>query len=312
MRAAAPALLLLAALGARAHALDPALLQVRETGAGRVEALWKRGAQSEAEPVFPVRCRELGRRDSSREGERIEVRVLDCASGLAGGEIGVRALAGMGEDALLRVELADGRAFSAVLRPGAELFAIPAAAQGGAALRGYVALGVEHIALGFDHLLFVLGLFLLAGSARRIAAAVTAFTAAHSLTLSLAALGFVHLPAPPVEACIALSVALLAAELARGEGRSFLRQRPWTGAFAFGLLHGLGFAGGLAELGLPPREVPLALFGFNAGVELGQLAFVAVLALLAALVRPPRRVLAYAMGTAAMFLCADRVAAFFG
>jgi hydrogenase/urease accessory protein HupE len=138
-------------------------------------------------------------------------------------------------------------------------------------------LGVEHILLGVDHLLFVLALVILVRGWRRVAITVTAFTVAHSITLAAATLGYVHMPGPPVEATIALSIMLVAAEIVNARrGHSSLTARwPWLVAFAFGLLHGFGFAGALSEVGLPQHAIPLALLFFNLGVEVGQLAFVA-------------------------------------
>lgn len=156
-----------------------------------------------------------------------------------------------------------------------------------AALR-YTKLGIEHILEGVDHLLFVLALMIVVRDGWRLVATITAFTVAHSVTLGLATLGFIRLPSAPVEAAIALSIVFLCVEIVhetRGQ-RGLTYSQPWIVAFAFGLLHGLGFAGALAEIGLPPAEIPVALLFFNVGVELGQLAFVAlVLSLLWALSR---------------------------
>src|SRR5262249_12390020 len=137
--------------------------------------------------------------------------------------------------------------------------------------------GIEHILFGFDHLLFVLALILIVRNTRLLLLTVTAFTVAHSITLSLATLGVVHVPRPPVEACIALSILLLASEIVRSQRSqpSLTARWPWAVAFSFGLLHGLGFASALIDVGLPQGEVPLALFAFNLGVEAGQLAFIA-------------------------------------
>jgi hydrogenase/urease accessory protein HupE len=235
---------------------------------------------------------------------------VDCGpAGLAGATLAVQGFAQPGEEVLVRIALADGRAVSTVLRAAAPALAVPAR-PGGAVLRSYLILGVRHILLGWDHLLFVLGLVLLVAGARRLIATLTAFTAAHSITLSLAALGVVHVPAPPVEAAIALSIVFLAAELCRGPQTSFAARRPYGVALAFGLLHGLGFAGALAEAGLPPGDIPRALFGFNLGVELGQLLFVAAVLLAGRLLRPAARPLAYGIGTLAAYWCWERVAAF--
>jgi hydrogenase/urease accessory protein HupE len=184
-------------------------------------------------------------------------------------------------------------------------------------LTTYVGLGIEHILFGVDHLLFVLCLLLLVRGIRSLLATVTAFTLAHSITLAAATLGFIRVPATPVEATIALSIVFLACELVRGDGRrTVARSHPWLVAFSFGLLHGLGFAGALAEVGLPQGEIPLALFAFNVGVELGQLAFVTAVLSLWRLVRlvPLRlpactpRAAGYAIGSVAAFWVFARLA----
>jgi hydrogenase/urease accessory protein HupE len=179
----------------------------------------------------------------------------------------------------------------------------------------YAGLGVEHILTGFDHLMFVLALALLVQGRRRLIATVTAFTVAHSLTLACTALGVLSVPAVPVEASIALSIVLVCAECLR-PGASLTRRAPWLVAFAFGLLHGLGFASALLEIGLPEQHLPAALFSFNLGVELGQLAVIAgVFALRALALRfaLPRaklvRALIYAMGGMAAFWSLERIAA---
>ena len=181
-------------------------------------------------------------------------------------------------------------------------------------------MGVKHILLGIDHLLFVLGLVLIVRSTPRLVKTITAFTLSHSITLALATLGFVHVPQAPVEAVIALSILFLASELARrNRGESGLTaRRPWLVAFSFGLLHGFGFAGALSEVGLPETDIPLALLLFNLGVEAGQLLFVAaVLALLwcgrRLATSAPRWLQdapAYAVGSLAAFWLIERVAAF--
>jgi HupE / UreJ protein len=188
------------------------------------------------------------------------------------------------------------------------------------AARRYVGLGIEHILLGIDHLLFVFGLLLLVRGPWMLIKTITAFTLAHSITLALATLGFVAVPSRPVDAAIALSIVFLGAEILRArQGRPGLAaRRPWVVAFAFGLLHGLGFAGALTALGLAPGEIPLALLFFNVGVEIGQLLFVgACLALAWALrqlqVSWPRWAVplpAYAIGTIAAFWFIERMNGF--
>jgi hydrogenase/urease accessory protein HupE len=191
-------------------------------------------------------------------------------------------------------------------------------------VRTYTVLGIEHILSGFDHLLFVLGLVLLVRGTRRLLITITAFTVAHSLTLAGATLGWVHVPGPPVEASIALSIVFVASEIVHArQGRYSITQHyPWIVAFTFGLLHGFGFAGALAEVGLPQTSIPMALLFFNVGVEIGQLLFVgAVLTVIAIGWRAGRqlrvsqpvwlwRIAPYAIGGLASFWLVERVAAF--
>jgi hypothetical protein len=208
----------------------------------------------------------------------------------------------------------------AVLHAGAPSLVVPARASALDAFRDYLRLGALHIATGFDHLLFVFGLVLLTRTTSQLLWTVTAFTAGHSVTLSLAALGVVRFPTAPIELAIAATILVLALELARGgEGRSGLRRQPWAMAFTFGLLHGFGFAGALAEVGLPQEEIPVALFSFNAGIEAGQIAFVALVlalrhALAPAIARSPAwlaRAPVTAMGSLAFYWCLDRGARLF-
>ena len=178
---------------------------------------------------------------------------------------------------LVRVTLTDGRRVEQFLTPAAPSMTLSFTERSALSAPVYLQLGFEHILGGLDHLAFVLLLLLLIGGGRRLVAAVTAFTLAHSLTLALAALDLVRVNAATVEAVVALSIVFLAVELvhaARGQG-GLTSRRPWLVPFAFGLLHGLAFAGTLAEVGLPRGEIALSLLLFNAGVELGQLLFIA-------------------------------------
>jgi len=178
----------------------------------------------------------------------------------------------------------------------------------------WVELGVEHILIGADHLLFVLGLVLLIATTRELLVTITSFTVAHSVTLGGASLGLFSLPSAPVEAVIALSIVLLAVELVRGDENSLSRRKPWLVAFGFGLLHGFGFAGVLGELGLPQDDIWMPLLGFNVGVELGQLAFVAAILFPVILLRKApawaRAIPPYAIGTVAAAWVIERVAGF--
>ena len=225
-------------------------------------------------------------------------------------------------DVLVRVQMRNGTVSTTLVRPNRPWIEI-AAAPGLLAVAGaYVLHGIEHILFGFDHLLFVLALILIVRSGRVLLWTITAFTIAHSITLSLATLGVVHVPGPPVEATIALSILLLACEivrLQRGQA-SLIAKWPWVVAFSFGLLHGFGFAGALTQIGLPQGDIPLALFAFNVGVEVGQLIFIAaVLGVLAAARRfkpapiVERRALfasTYVIGALAAFWFIERLAGF--
>jgi hydrogenase/urease accessory protein HupE len=220
----------------------------------------------------------------------------------------------------VRVQRLDGTAQVARLTLSAPTFTVEAAPRWTHVATTYLGLGVEHILLGIDHLLFVLALVLLVRSWRLLVGVITAFTVAHSITLAAATLGLVHVPPKPVEAAIALSIVFVAAEIVHGrQGRAGLTARwPWVVAFVFGLLHGLGFASALREVGLPENAIPIALLFFNLGVELGQLAFVGVvLAGLALARRVPVaaptwswRLVPYAVGVVAMYWTIERVAAF--
>ncbi|MGH8583752.1 MAG: HupE/UreJ family protein [Gammaproteobacteria bacterium] len=234
-----------------------------------------------------------------------------------GERIGVEGLNVRKTDALVRIHLAEGRLVQAVLRGNQAFLIVPGHAGVLDVMRDYLILGFEHILTGLDHLLFVLGLVLLIHGWRRLLWTITAFTAGHSVTLSLAVLGFVHVPPAPVEALIALSIFAVAVEITRqAQGcATGLWRFPWAMALVFGFLHGLGFAGALAQVGLPTDEIPLALFSFNVGIELGQILFVGlVLAGRAVIRRLPvpwpkasELVPAYAIGSLAALWIFERV-----
>lgn len=266
-----------------AHGFEPALLDVTEGEGGQYGVLWKRRpGPGRLLPRFPDHCRSLGEVPApvpvAAPGAAAQLWRIDCGeAGLRGGTIAVEGLDARA-DVVVRVAWRDGRLTSGVLRFETPELRLPAGPSGdaGVVLRAYVGLGIEHILLGIDHLLFVLGLVLLAERWGTLVRTVTAFTVAHSLTLALAAFEILTLPQAPVDATIALSLVVLALELLRDPAAepTLTRRAPWLVAFGFGLLHGLGFAGALAAVGLPPDHVPLALLAFNVGVELGQLAFV--------------------------------------
>ena len=306
-----------------AHQFAPALLELAEVSAGEARVSWKQPAVrvqgSQLRPVLPVECEGIGDPEVVKEGTGIRARwQIRCPGGLAGKSVGVEGIADSQADVLLRVELRDGRALRQVLKAEVPSFTINVDGSRRGVLRDYAALGIEHILFGWDHLLFVLALVLLVGWGRSLFWTITAFTAGHSMTLALASLGVVHVPQAPIEAAIAASIFLLAVELTRVRAgdRTLTQLSPFMVSAGFGLLHGLGFAGALAEVGLPTAEIPLALFSFNAGIELGQLAFVA-LVLLATLalrrLRPswPRALEAlpaYSIGTMAAYWFCERAA----
>jgi hydrogenase/urease accessory protein HupE len=308
-----------------AHPLSPALLDVEEVAGGRVEVRWKTSPLkvpgSNVEPLLPEHCKVIDTPVATEQPGSIIIRwTMDCAPrGLVGYRIGFSGLGDSKTDALVRVKLADGRLTRGVVRAAEPFLLVPERESSFAVLRSYAELGVEHILTGLDHLLFVFGLLMLVAGFKPLLETVTAFTVGHSITLSLAALGFVDLPSRPIEVLIAFSVFLLAVELSRSADAppTLLRRFPWLIAGIFGLLHGLGFAGALAEVGLPQADIPLALFSFNVGIELGQIAFVVVVLTLKRLLEPLlvrlphwiELVPLYAMGGLAAFWCFERAAA---
>jgi len=309
---------------ARAHQFAPALLEIEELSAEESQVKWKQPAVrvqgSQLRPVLPVECEGVGDPEVRQEGTGMRASWrIRCPHGLAGKSVGVEGIAGSQADVLLRIALRDGRRIRHVLKAETPSFRIDADSSRAGVFKDYFRLGVEHILSGWDHLLFVLALVLLVGWGRSLLWTITSFTAGHSVTLALASLGVVHAPQAPIEAAIALSIYVLAVELTSAmRGKRTLTQRaPWAVAAGFGLLHGLGFAGALAAVGLPTAEIPLALFSFNVGIEAGQLAFVGAVLLVAAALRKapvawPRwshAVPAYAIGAVAAFWFLQRTAA---
>jgi hydrogenase/urease accessory protein HupE len=318
---------LLRASAGAAHGLDPALLSLRAIGGGRWDVTWRTAAArlpgADVEPILPARCRRIAAEPPETTLEHVTLRwSVDCCAGpLAGETIGVTDLDAARINALLRIEESGRPTVQVVLNARRASFTVPAELTRLAVLRSYGALGVEHILTGPDHLLFVFGLLLLVSTTPLLVRTITAFTVGHSVTLSAAALGLATLPSRPMEVLIALSVLVLAVEATDHRARpTLVRRFPWLAALAFGLLHGFGFAGALAEAGLPRADIPLALVSFNAGIEAGQLAFVAVVLLAGALAT--RRVPALAararwpavraMGILAAFWCFERTALWLG
>jgi hydrogenase/urease accessory protein HupE len=319
-----------AALPAAADEFRPAYLQLRQVDAATYDVLWKLPALDESttlklRPVFPAGTETIMPvRSSYAAGTAVQRWRVRAEGGLAGKAIEFPNLSASRIDVLVRVERSDGTAQLVRVLPVEPRFVVTASPGAFEVVRTYTVLGIEHILTGYDHLLFVLALVILVQGTRRLIATITAFTLAHSLTLFAATLGWIHVPGPPVEAVIALSIVFVAGEIMHArQGRPGLTQRyPWIVAFTFGLLHGLGFAGALAEVGLPPLSIPMALLFFNVGVEIGQLIFiVVVLGAIAVVRRVARRlnmdapswwwrVPPYTIGGVASFWVVQRLAAF--
>ena len=270
-----------------AHRFAPSLLEVTQLSVTAFSANWKTPLQKVSatpiEPRFPASCEVTSASPWVREGTgELKQIQLACPSGLVGETVSVSGLGQNQSSALLRITLADDIFHQAVFTATEPDFVVPERGSAGTVALDYTRLGAGHIWAGPDHLLFVMGLLLLVGWNRRLIYTVTAFTLGHSVTLAVVTLGLFDYPVSLVEFTIALSIYVLAVELARGAAGALWRQ-PWWLAGGFGLLHGMGFAGALAESGLPQSNVPLALLFFNVGIELGQLGFIVLLVLLAGL-----------------------------
>jgi len=266
---------------AGAHESRPGYLEFRETSPGVFRVLWKKPARGDMilsiDPVFPVGCSVVGVGSEDIRGAAYVARAtINCEGGLAGKTVEIAGLETTLTDVLVRVYYANGLQETHLVQPNQTSTVIGGSSSVLDRMGAYTRLGVQHIALGVDHLLFVLGLLLIVSSTRMLIKTITAFTVAHSVTLGIATLGFARAPELPLNAVIALSILFLGPEIVRvWRGQtSFTIRHPWVVAFAFGLLHGFGFASGLTAMGLPTNEIPLALLFFNVGVELGQLTFV--------------------------------------
>lgn len=311
--------------GASAHEVRPAYLELRQTGAEIYDVLWKVPGQGEnlrfgLSVELPAGCTNVGEPNGSMvNGAYSERWTARCAGGLTGGTIHIAGLSATVTDVLARLGRLDGTTQVARLTPSSPSFVVEAAPHPLDVARAYLMLGIDHILRGVDHLLFLLGLLLLVRDRRMLVKTITAFTVAHSITLALATLGYVHVPSAPLNAAIALSILFVGVEVVRswrGETSLALRH-PWLVAFLFGLLHGIGFASGLVSLGLPQSDIPLALLMFNIGVEIGQLLFVAGILLLQRAFRlmeirwprPLQCLPAYVLGTSAAYWTIDRIVA---
>jgi hydrogenase/urease accessory protein HupE len=311
------------------HALQPGYLELRLIDVELYAVVWKKPA-NKSRPMaitaqLPESCDPRTPVQPIWDGNAYVARwTARCAGGIEGGVIHIDGLDRTSTDVLVRFDFADGVGEARRLTPGDPSFTVPIQPSRFEVVRTYLLLGIEHILSGIDHLLFVLALLILVVGVRRLIATVTAFTLAHSLTLAGATLGYVNMPGPPIEAVIALSIVFVASEIIHSRRRkpSLTAQYPWVVAFTFGLLHGFGFAGALAEVGLPEKSIPIALLFFNIGVEVGQLLFIASVFAMIALARQimrrtnmPRPEWAWALppytiGSLAVFWVIQRIAAF--
>jgi hydrogenase/urease accessory protein HupE len=325
----AVASLLTSAGPAHAHPMSPALMELTELADGAFRVKWRQSiyklpGTADKRPILPDHCEAMTPAEIVENSTSLTaVWTVNCgATGIVNQRVGVEGLADTRSDALVRIIMADGRIVRGVVGAEDPMMTVPEREPGWSVGLSYADLGFEHILTGLDHLLFVFGLLLLAGTLRALLATITAFTAGHSITLSLAMLGVAKVPSGPVEVLIAFSVFVLAVELAASQprGESLIARKPWLMAALFGLLHGLGFAGALREVGLPEHEIPLSLFSFNVGIEIGQIAFVVVILALQRLAAAPmarlpqwtRPIPVYAMGSLAALWMIERSVALLG
>ena len=318
--------LLVFSSAAIAHEVRPAYLELRQTGPETYDVFWKVPGRGEDLRLglyveLPGACTNVTQPRGSMINNAFNERwTVKCAGGLIGGTIHIVGLNATTTDVLVRLERLDGTTQVSRITPSAPSLEVKAAAGVLEVTRTYVTLGVEHILTGIDHLLFVLALLIITRGGWKLVKTVSAFTLSHSITLSAATLGFVHVPQRPVEAVIALSIVFVAVEVVRLHRglETFTARAPWLVALTFGFMHGLGFAGGLSEAGLPQGHIPTALLFFSVGVESGHFLFIGAVLSLIALIRlihisfprwaelvPP-----YAIGSVAMFWLIQRTLSF--
>jgi hydrogenase/urease accessory protein HupE len=325
------ALAVLAALGAEAvdgHELQPAYLEITEVAPSRYDVLWRMplvaGRPLPVALEFPEPCTNVTEpRTQFLPDATVQRRVIDAPDdAMKGRRILFVGLAATRTDVLVRATLYDGTEWTVVARPAQPWVEFTGAKTSWEVARTYLLHGIQHILFGVDHLLFVFGLLVIVERRWMLIKTITAFTVAHSITLAVATLGWASVPAGPLNAMIALSILFLGPEIARtwSGGTSLTLRHPWLIAFLFGLLHGFGFASALTSAGLPRSALPLALFTFNVGVEVGQLAFVLlVLAMQRAFRqlafewgRLARMAPGYAVGSLGAMWTIQRVVAMFG
>ncbi len=311
-----------------AHEARPAYLEIKEFGPGQFSVLWRTpvfGRHAPAHRVEAARQLENLRERSVQElaDSLLERQWVDAGeNGLAGKRFEFPGLQVAITDVVVYAETLDGRKWTTIVHPSQPWVEIAESQTWLGVVGTYIVQGIRHILFGADHMLFVLGLLLIVKDRWMLLKTVTAFTLAHSITLAIATLGYADVPLVPLNAAIALSILFLGPEIVRSwrSETSFTLRNPWCVAFAFGLLHGFGFASALSSAGLPRYELPLALVSFNIGVEFGQLVFIALVLVLARSfrvleVRWPRWAQAlpgYTVGTLGAYWTVQRLALLFG
>jgi hydrogenase/urease accessory protein HupE len=314
-------ILLMTFLSVSAHEVRPAYFSITQQSDTTYQVVWKIPALGNAIPkIFPVLPKDwelIEEQSNLLPGNLRRTYLVKIKNGVEGNKLYFDGLNKTLIEVLVSIKKSDGVQYSSRISPSNPSYLIPVTPDRFSVIKTYLQLGIEHILFGIDHLLFVFALLLITKGFGKLIKTITAFTVAHSITLSLAALGFIGLPGAPVEAVIALSIVFLAVELVHYlNGREGLTVRyPWVVAFTFGLLHGFGFAGALVDLGLPQTDIPWALLFFNVGVELGQVAFVLIALLLIWLmslikISWPKwieKVPPYAIGSIASFWLFERV-----
>lgn len=315
----------------RAHESRPLYIEVTEKAPLVFSVRWKIPPSVDTRNAPDITMTEVCESAVPADGRgagSLRRRTYRCNTDPAGSALGIEYPAfNPSVSALVRISRLSGERHSILASPEQTEVIIPETESFGAVARDYLRLGVQHILEGYDHLLFLVCLLLIAGTGRRILITITGFTLAHSITLALSALGVVRVPIPAVEAAIALSIVFLAVEIVRGDRNSLTYRYPIAVSSSFGLLHGFGFAAVLGETGLPQTEIPAALLFFNVGVELGQILFVAAVILVYQFVRFIGNALldrdlsidalralqapaAYAVGILASFWMIERIAGF--
>jgi len=303
-----------------------AYLEVKEVQKNNFDIIFKSplkfNRKLDIKPEFPQECHKTSiSKNQFVNKAYLSTFKIECTNGLLGQTIYVNGLKQIKTDLLLKLDLLDSNAQTVLISKDKNSYTIAKQPSAWQVSKTYTLLGIEHILHGFDHLLFVLSLLLIVKNFRTLVWTITAFTLAHSITLAGVTFGYLKLPQQPVEAVIALSIMFLAMEvLHKQRGINGIASKfPWIVSFTFGLLHGFGFAGALAEIGLPEQSVPLALLFFNVGVESGQLMFVSVVISLGFIIKKllqtkqlniAKTIMVYGIGSMASFWFVERVSAF--